>query len=139
MCLPRPFDQYTYGRPTLLQSSGFPPLYSCVKYYVICTVVSSSVYPAVTHINLGPCTQLIDSMLSLGVEPVDKDIMTRPPRRAKDPMITFSLLAQVVGAAMMIVMGTLYVFRREVSTCLHRSYIAFRDVAKTGRKGRPPS
>ena len=56
--------------------------------------------------------------LSLGVEPVDKDVMTRPPRRAKDPMITLTLIAQVVGAAGMIVMGTLYVFRREVNTPL---------------------
>ncbi len=45
---------------------------------------------------------------------MDKDVMTRPPRRSKDPMITLSLLAQVVGAAAMIVMGTLYVFQREV-------------------------
>ena len=40
--------------------------------------------------------------------------MTRPPRRAKDPMITLPLIAQVVGAAAMIVMGTLFVFQREV-------------------------
>ena len=51
---------------------------------------------------------------SLGVEPVDKDVMTRPPRKATDRMITLPLLAQIFGAAMMIVAGTLYVFRREV-------------------------
>ncbi len=45
---------------------------------------------------------------------MDKDVMTRPPRRAKDPMITLPLIAQVVGAAAMIVMGTLFVFQREV-------------------------
>ncbi len=41
--------------------------------------------------------------------------MRRPPRRAKDPMITLPLVAQVVGAAVMIVTGTLFVFQREVS------------------------
>lgn len=55
---------------------------------------------------------------SLGVEPVDKDVMKRPPRKAADKMITLSLLAQILGASMMIVAGTLYVFRREVSKCM---------------------
>lgn len=46
---------------------------------------------------------------------MDRDVMRRPPRRAKDPMITLPLVAQVVGAAVMIVTGTLFVFQREVS------------------------
>lgn len=54
------------------------------------------------------------SINSLGVEPVDKDVMRRPPRQAKDGMITLSLLVQVFCTAMIIVAGTLYVFWREV-------------------------
>lgn len=50
----------------------------------------------------------------MGVEPVDKDVMSRPPRKANDKMITLSLLAQIVSTAMIIVAGTLYVFWREV-------------------------
>ena len=51
---------------------------------------------------------------SLGVEPVDRDVMTKPPRDVKQPIITRSLLLNVVTSAMIIVMGTLWVFWREV-------------------------
>ncbi len=51
---------------------------------------------------------------SLGVEPVDKDVMTRPPRKSKDRMITLSLLLQICCTAAIIVVGTLGVFWKEV-------------------------
>ena len=54
-------------------------------------------------------------LCSLGVEPVDEDVMTRPPRKASDRMLTLPLLAQVFGAAFAIVAGTLWVFKKEVS------------------------
>lgn len=54
-------------------------------------------------------------VFSLGVEPVDPDVMARPPRKAKDPMISFPFLLQTFVTAMIIVAGTLYVFWKEVS------------------------
>ena len=50
---------------------------------------------------------------SLGVEPVDHDVMRLPPRRADEPIITNSLLFRVVGAALIIMSGTLGVFWSE--------------------------
>ena len=51
---------------------------------------------------------------SLGVEPVDHDVIRQPPRKSKDPIITRHLLINVIISAMIIVMGTLWVFSREV-------------------------
>ena len=51
---------------------------------------------------------------SLGVEPVDHDVIRQPPRKSKDPIITRHLLLNVIISAMIIVMGTLWVFSREV-------------------------
>ena len=51
---------------------------------------------------------------SLGVEPVDKDVMKRPPRRPDSSMITLPLLFQIISTAVIIVLGTLYVFWKEV-------------------------
>ncbi len=51
---------------------------------------------------------------SLGVEPVDRDVMKRPPRKASNPMITKFLLLQVISSAFLIVLGTLFIFWREV-------------------------
>jgi len=52
---------------------------------------------------------------SLGVEPVDKDVLRKPPRNVKEPMITKSLIVNVLLSAMIIITGTLWVFKREVS------------------------
>ncbi|XP_077983534.1 calcium-transporting ATPase type 2C member 1-like [Glandiceps talaboti] len=52
---------------------------------------------------------------SLGVEPVDKDVIRKPPRNVKDPMITKPLIINVLMSAIIIVTGTLYVFWREMS------------------------
>ncbi|XP_072024804.1 calcium-transporting ATPase type 2C member 1-like [Amphiura filiformis] len=51
---------------------------------------------------------------SLGVEPVDKDVIRQPPRRVKDPMITRPLIINVIMSACIIVCGTLWVFWREM-------------------------
>ncbi len=72
-----------------------------------------------------PCGEILVPALcshSLGVEPVDKDVMARPPRKARDKMITMPLLAQIFGSAFIIVAGTLWVFRKEVC-CLPCSHI----------------
>lgn len=52
--------------------------------------------------------------VSLGVEPVDRDVIRKPPRNVKDSIITRSLLVKVLVSAIIIVCGTLYVFWREV-------------------------
>ena len=51
---------------------------------------------------------------SLGVEPVDRDVMKQPPRKASEKMISFSLLARVLLSAFIILSGTFWVFWREV-------------------------
>jgi P-type Ca2+ transporter type 2C len=51
---------------------------------------------------------------SLGVEKVDPDVMSRPPRRRNDPVLTKSLLLRVLQSATFIMVGTIYVYRREM-------------------------
>lgn len=53
---------------------------------------------------------------SLGVEPVDRDVMKNPPRSRNDPIITRALIQNVIVSASIIVLGTLFVFWREAST-----------------------
>lgn len=51
---------------------------------------------------------------SLGVEPVDKDVVHRPPRKVSEAMITRPLIINVLISAFIIVCGTLWVFWREM-------------------------
>ena len=67
--------------------------------------------------NYHAITRLTFKNYSLGVEPVDHDVIRQPPRKAKDPIITRHLIINVIISAMIIVSGTLWVFWREVS-CL---------------------
>lgn len=53
-------------------------------------------------------------VVSLGVEPVDRDVIRKPPRNVKDSIITRSLIIKVLVSALIIVCGTLFVFWREV-------------------------
>lgn len=55
---------------------------------------------------------------SLGVEPVDKDVLKQKPRDTKEPMITRSLIINVLLSAVIIILGTLWVYNREVRTLL---------------------
>lgn len=55
---------------------------------------------------------------SLGVEPVDPDIISQPPRNVKEPMITLDLIINVLVSSTIIICGTLFVFIREVSVCV---------------------
>ena len=50
---------------------------------------------------------------SLGLEPVTIDVMQRPPRDPKAPIITRALIGNVLTSAFLIVSGTLYVFWSE--------------------------
>ncbi|KAL5021260.1 hypothetical protein ScPMuIL_000415 [Solemya velum] len=51
---------------------------------------------------------------SLGVEPVDHDVIRKPPRKVKDPIITRDLIINTLISATIIVSGTLWVFWREM-------------------------
>ncbi|XP_025115359.1 calcium-transporting ATPase type 2C member 1-like [Pomacea canaliculata] len=51
---------------------------------------------------------------SLGVEPVDHDVIRQPPRHVGDPIITRRLIISVLSSALIIVCGTLWVFWREM-------------------------
>uniref|UniRef100_A0A914CHB1 Cation-transporting P-type ATPase C-terminal domain-containing protein n=1 Tax=Acrobeloides nanus TaxID=290746 RepID=A0A914CHB1_9BILA len=52
---------------------------------------------------------------SLGVEPVDADIIKQPPRNVKQPMINRNLVVSILSASSIIIMGTLFVFYKEMS------------------------
>jgi magnesium-transporting ATPase (P-type) len=56
---------------------------------------------------------------SLGVEPVDHDVLKKPPRKVTDPMINKKLIINIVTSAAVIVIGTLCVFYAEVFSCLN--------------------
>lgn len=47
---------------------------------------------------------------------MDHDVIKRPPRKVKDPIITRSLIVNILISATIIVSGTLWVFWREVRT-----------------------
>lgn len=52
---------------------------------------------------------------SLGVEPVDHDVIRLPPRKAKENIVNHTLIFNVVISAAVIVCGTLYIFWKEMS------------------------
>lgn len=54
-------------------------------------------------------------LCSLGVEPVDPDVMRRPPRGTSNPIITQQVLVRVLVSASIIVTGTLYMFWHEMT------------------------
>lgn len=53
---------------------------------------------------------------SLGVEPVEKDVVRQKPRNTKEPMITRKLIGNVMLSAVVIIAGTLWVFKKEMSS-----------------------
>lgn len=58
---------------------------------------------------------------SLGVEPVDEDVICQPPRKVKDPIITRHLITNVLISAALIISGTLWVFWHEVCLSTRRN------------------
>ena len=52
---------------------------------------------------------------SLGVEPVDPEVMTRPPRSPDAHVITKPLVQRVFTSASVIMLGTLLIYYREMS------------------------
>ncbi|XP_018573940.1 calcium-transporting ATPase type 2C member 1 isoform X1 [Anoplophora glabripennis] len=53
---------------------------------------------------------------SLGVEPVEEDVLKQNPRDTKEPMITKKLIVNVLLSALFIIAGTLWVFQKERSS-----------------------
>ena len=51
---------------------------------------------------------------SLGVEPVDPDIIQQPPRNVKEPMITMDVIYNVLTSASIIIIGTMFIYIKEV-------------------------
>ncbi|KAI2628971.1 calcium-transporting P-type ATPase [Xylaria nigripes] len=51
---------------------------------------------------------------SLGVEKVDRDVMSRPPRSRNEPVLTRSLIIRVLTSAAIIMSGTMFVYYREM-------------------------
>ncbi|KAI0102333.1 calcium-transporting ATPase type 2C member 1 [Hypoxylon sp. NC0597] len=51
---------------------------------------------------------------SLGVERVDPDVMSRPPRSRSEPVLTRALLQRVLTSAMIIMAGTMIVYTHEM-------------------------
>ncbi|CAH2283011.1 calcium-transporting ATPase type 2C member 1 isoform X1 [Pelobates cultripes] len=64
---------------------------------------------------------------SLGVEPVDKDVIRKPPRNLKDSILTKNLIIKILISSFIIVCGTLFVFWRE----LRDNVITPRDTTMT--------
>ncbi|KAF9358226.1 High affinity Ca2+/Mn2+ P-type ATPase-like protein [Mortierella sp. AD094] len=52
---------------------------------------------------------------SLGVEPVDDDVMKKPPRARDAPILTRLLIQRVLTSAMIIVAGTMFVYVHEMT------------------------
>lgn len=52
---------------------------------------------------------------SLGVEPVDPDVLRQPPRKVEEPIINRKLIINTVLSAFVIVIGTLFVFWKELT------------------------
>lgn len=52
---------------------------------------------------------------SLGVDPVNRDIMQRPPRPKNAPVLNQRLFLRILFSASMIVLGTLFVYAHELS------------------------
>ncbi|KAG9510511.1 Calcium-transporting ATPase type 2C member 1, partial [Fragariocoptes setiger] len=52
---------------------------------------------------------------SLGLEPVDRDVLKRPPRDVREPVITRELIVNILVSASVIICGTLLVFVAEMS------------------------
>uniref|UniRef100_A0A4W6DNL0 Calcium-transporting ATPase n=2 Tax=Lates calcarifer TaxID=8187 RepID=A0A4W6DNL0_LATCA len=64
---------------------------------------------------------------SLGVEPVDQDVIRKPPRNVRDSILTRGLIVKILVSAVIIVCGTLFVFWRE----LQDNVITPRDTTMT--------
>lgn len=51
---------------------------------------------------------------SLGVEPVDHEVMNKPPRKRNENILTQQVIKRVLQSAAMIILGTMYIFIKEM-------------------------
>ncbi|CCD46288.1 hypothetical protein ACHAPC_004511 [Botrytis cinerea] len=65
---------------------------------------------------------------SLGVEPVDPDVMNRPPRKRNAPVLTRALITRVLTSATIIMLGTMAVYTHEM---LSDGKVSKRDTTMT--------
>lgn len=68
---------------------------------------------------------------SLGVEPVDEDVLRQKPRNVRQPMITKSVIINVLLSASIIILGTLWVFQRELNADLSANGKTKRETTMT--------
>ncbi|MCJ1397643.1 ATPase, P-type (transporting), HAD super, sub IC [Xylographa trunciseda] len=69
---------------------------------------------------------------SLGVEPVDPSVMSRPPRAKNARVLTRALIQRVLTSASIIMLGTLCIYIREMShDTSGRSTVSARDTTMT--------
>lgn len=121
-------DQHHYGWTTRAKVNSNQFQYVFFFNYLTCIYLFPLPHFLNTHPPIFPC--LLPFLLirinvlfcSLGVEPVDRDVMNKPPRNVKKPMITRALIMNVLLAASLIVTGTLWVFWREVSRSSNNYY-----------------
>ena len=52
---------------------------------------------------------------SLGVEPVDHEVMKRPPRSRSETILTKAVLGRILGTAVCIILGTVFICVKEMS------------------------
>ncbi|CEP63972.1 Ca(2+)/Mn(2+)-transporting P-type ATPase PMR1 LALA0_S09e06700g [Lachancea lanzarotensis] len=52
---------------------------------------------------------------SLGVEPVDHEVMKKPPRKRSDKILTNDVFKRLLQSALFIIVGTIYVFIKEMT------------------------
>ncbi|KAL8821548.1 MAG: hypothetical protein Q9191_007282 [Dirinaria sp. TL-2023a] len=95
--------------------------------------ISMSLPKLVSHCG-NPLTLAIDILMdgppaqSLGVEPVDPAIMSRPPRAKNARVLTRTLIQRVLTSASIIMLGTIIIYIREMST---DSTVTARDTTMT--------
>jgi len=53
---------------------------------------------------------------SLGVEPVDHEVMKKPPRSRSERILTIAVLGRILGTAICIILGTVFIYVKEMST-----------------------
>jgi len=87
---------------------------SCMIIVIICTFFNLPLPlnpMQILWINIimdGPPAQ------SLGVEPVDEDVMRQPPRDTKKAIISKRMILSIISSALIMVIGTMYVFLSEM-------------------------
>lgn len=57
---------------------------------------------------------------SLGVEPVDGEVMNKPPRKRNDNVLTMKVIKRVLQSALFVIVGTMYVYVREMGDSITR-------------------